>query len=463
MNVTVRVRLLFFIVLASTAVLAIAGTAVAAVPGAHRWADAPARGNGWDYATAVAVNAAGCPIVAGQQVSNPGGSGDIVCRSYLPDGTLRWQATWDGGGDDSVAGVVVDKTNNCAYVAGTCASADGDSDFVILKVSDADGEGFASGDILWAKTYDAPASRNDAADGIARDSYGNIYLVGSSQRSDGSWDLLLLKYDANGELVWTKRHDNGGARRDVGRAIVAYGSNVFVAGTSARPGHGDDTVLIRYTLGGSRTWVRYYDGPRHRSELVSDLAANSNSIYLCGAGASSSSANADAMLVRYGYDGTLRWVRYGAGSGADQDEWRDVAVDNKSRVHVTGYMIRRSTEFDMVTRLYDSSGSRLWERVYATAGTDMASALAVDSSRCTYVCGKRASGNIVVVKYGTSGATLWSTTYPNPSQYPGEAEAGSDWPEGIALGGENAYVVGGQTVDQGGKDAGGFLTLAIWR
>ncbi len=456
--ITAAAALLFF----PSAALAVAG-----IPGQHRWADTvPRSGDSirWDKAVAVATNAAGDAIVVGDVAVTGRRDQDIRYRSYSPDGTLRWDATWDGaGGNDRVAGVVVDKARNCVYVAGTTESADGDSDYVLLKLRDSAEGSSPAGEVLWERTFNAAVGGDEEAQAVTRDKYGNVYITGMSQRSDRSRDLHLVKYRPDGTLAWARRHNNGGTRWDIGRAIAVRGDRLFVAGQSERPGvRNGDVVLLRYSLGGSKKWVRYY-GYGSGSEVVKAMALTSSSVYVCGSGRD---AFSDAMLLKYGHDGSRKWVRWTAGSARGNDRWSDVAVDNKARVHVTGACVRKGSRGDIVTRLYSPSGTRLWQRILKTGRADNGLALAVDSARRTYVCGYRtlnSDEDAIVIKYGTGGATLWKTTYPDPARYPGEMDTGGDWAYDVAVAGENVYAVGRQEIDHGGSVEAGFMSLAIWR
>jgi|GEM_PF-852885 len=438
-------------------------------PGDHRWSDPVPSGRGDDEAVAVVTDAAGNAIVVGDVVSS-NGDYDIGYRSYLPDGTPRWgsvPATWDGsGGADWTAGAVADGPRDCVYVAGTTESADGDTDVVILKLLNETDGGRPGGTVVWARTFDAAPGGDEEATAIARDKYGNVYVTGYSQRRDGSYDLLVLKYGRDGRRRFAKRLNNGGVRYDAGHAIAVRGSSLFVAGVSERPRRRLDIVLLRYSLGGSRKWVRYYDDSRHRSESVAAIALTSSAVYLCGSGKFTDSRPGDALLLKYGYDGRRKWVRYTAGNGGGDDIWTDVAVDRKAQVHVTGACVRRGSEEDIVTRLYSSSGRRLWQRILQTAGSDVGTALAVDSSRRTYVCGWSTPGedsDAILVKYGTGGATLWETTYPDAGTYLGENDDGVDWANDVAVFGDNVYLAGGHDVEHGEGLVSDFFSLAVWR
>ena len=69
----------------------------------------------------------------------------------------------------------------------------------------------------------------------------------------------------------------------------------------------------------------------------------------------------------------------------------------------------------------------------------------------------------VIIKYGSGGTTLWRATHPDAAHYPGETDVGIDQVFDVAVGGDNVYAVGKQTVDRGGTTDTDFLTLAIWR
>ncbi len=82
---------------------------------------------------------------------------------------------------------------------------------------------------------------------------------------------------------------------------------------------------------------------------------------------------------------------------------------------------------------------------------------------CGVLAGLEGDTDIVVLKYGADGATLWQTTYPDALGYPGEVDEGFDWASDIALAPGFVYVVGQQSVDHGGGAESDFLTLAIQR
>jgi len=445
-----------------------------AFPGQHLWHDWVYTSGVYEDEEAVAVTIApgGYPVIVGTAVTSAGGDRDIRFRSYEAGTSFdRWKGQavpWDGaGGDDTAAGVVVDK-NGDVYVAGTTATAGGSSDIVVLKVLGADTGALFGGTVLWPYQYNAKANRLDEAEAIARDAGGNVYVTGGSQRADGSWDMVTIKIRPNGTRAWVKRHNNGGTRFDRGLAIAVRGNNVYVAGISRRTGHADDVVLIKYGTGGARKWVRYYDDSLHRSEGVSGIACTSSAVYVCGAGKFTSVKPGQAMLLKYDSYGKRRWVRFAGTAGGD-DAWADVVVDNKARAHVVGTFFHAATADDISTRVYSPGGKRLWYAFFTSAGSrvDTGAALAVDSSRRTYVCGRieNAGGDadMVVLSYPAAGGSVtWYSRYPDPA-YVGETNWGDDWANDMALVGGAAYVVGASTVEHVGTTTLDFQTVKIER
>lgn len=466
----------------SMALTVAAAVAVAVtVPGHHLWRDWVFTSDVFEdeEAVAVAVAPGGYPVVVGTSVGAPGGDTDIRYVSYEATTPVwRWNAvplTWDGpaGGDDRPAGVVTDAGGD-AYVAGTTTVVGGTTDIVVLKLLGADPTGPLSGDLLWARQFDGAAGANDEAQAIAADSSGNIYVTGGSENARGDSDVVTVKYRPDGTRAWVRRLDSPSKLADRGLAIAVRGASVYVAGVSRRSGRADDIVLARYTTAGSRTWVRYYDDPQHRSDTVAGIACSGTSVYLCGAGKVGATAPGDALLLKYDAKGARAWARFAGSKGGD-DAWGDVAVDGKGRVHVTGTFFRKATADDISTRVYRSNGSLQWGAYFSSAGSraDTGRALAVDASRRTYVCGSIAGaagdGDMAALCYGPTGARAWFSRCPDPAAYLTEVNWGDDRANDIALVAGAAYIAGASTVYHplSGGGYGGttldFITLKLER
>jgi hypothetical protein len=457
--------------LAVCAALSILAPAVAgAYPGQHLWSDTVHTSAVLedDSAAALTIGQGGHPIVAGSAITAAGGAPDIRYVSYQgPTSIWRWTTvplTWGAGGADTACGVV--QAGGADYVAGTAQAAS--ADYVVLRLDD------TGGSLLWTTYYDGSGGA-DEAEAVAADAAGNVYVTGGSVGGAGTMDVATVKVRPDGSIAWARRFDSPERQLDRGLAISVQGQSVYVAGISHRPGHADDLVLIKYSLGGGRQWVRYYDDPLHRSESVGAIAADAAGVYVCGSGKATAKAPGDALLVKYSPAGGLQWAAW-AGGPAGDDSWNDVAVGAHGRLHVTGSFFSRATAGDIATSVYTPTGAMKWRRTFSSSGRrpDGGTALAVDASGRTYVAGsvENSFGNsdVAVLAYSAADTTtLWWSRYPDPLGYPAESDRGDDRAADIALAGGAVYVAGAATMHDplAAGEAGGlsldFLTLKLER
>ena len=180
------------------------------------------------------------------------GSGErhIGVFKYAADGRLLWRREYQSAPEqrDVPQALFIDPAANL-YVAGS-ADAAGQSRVLILKYD-------ASGNLLWDRQYDRTtnntAPRYTAAYAITGDAEGNVYVAGSS----GAYNLqdnryLTLKYDGVGNHLWTREHESSGAPYDQPLAIkIDLSGNVVISG---KP------FTIKYSAAGEPIWVSRSEG-----------------------------------------------------------------------------------------------------------------------------------------------------------------------------------------------------------
>lgn len=99
----------------------------------------------------------------------------------------------------------------------------------------------------WVARYNRTTRRNDSAGASAIDAAGNVHAAGRSNYYGGDSDLITLKYDPRGNLLWAAGYNGTGGGADTASALAVDGSgNVSVAGASVGQGPGADFVTIRY-------------------------------------------------------------------------------------------------------------------------------------------------------------------------------------------------------------------------
>ncbi|KAF0217382.1 MAG: fibronectin type III domain-containing [Geobacteraceae bacterium] len=178
------------------------------------------------------------------------------------------------------------------------------------------------------------------------------------------------------------------------------------------------------------------DGEQYAKATAVDADGN-----IVVAGYTNPGGGNDYQVAKFKADGTgLAWppVTYGA---AGTDVATAVAVDSARNIIVAGYAWN-GTNYDIHTVKYDgATGAVMWEHTYdAASGNDWPTAIAVDGSGDIYVAGYAANGtrndDFLIIKYLSGGAVpAWvelydDTAYPNNNNRINAITAGVD---GIAV------------------------------
>ena len=107
-----------------------------------------------------------------------------------------------------------------------------------------------SGNVLWQTYYPNPVSGGLGAGGrgLALDNANNIYVTGFASNNASANDIVTIAYDPNGNQLWLQRYDGPAHGDDVGNAIaVDNAGNVYVAGYETETNGSAEMVLIKYS------------------------------------------------------------------------------------------------------------------------------------------------------------------------------------------------------------------------
>ncbi|KFE62371.1 hypothetical protein DB31_4081 [Hyalangium minutum] len=259
-----------------------------------------------DYATGVATYSVTSPhsiyvggYSAGSMDGNPkvGSAFDGVLMKLDEYGNQQWvrQLNSTNNASDQIFAVATDKLGNVYAAGNTIGTLSGQTpqglaDMFLAKYN-------PSGVLQWVRQVGT--AKNDYARGVAADSEGNIYLAGHSFGSLGgpnqnpsllTSDMVLIKYDTNGNLVWkrqmgtttsesvsgvaTSRQLNGAiAIYVVGYTSAAYDGQSHSGGT--------DIFMTQFDKLGNKLWSRQKGtaGNDYPNGLASDGGAN---LYVAG-------------------------------------------------------------------------------------------------------------------------------------------------------------------------------------
>jgi hypothetical protein len=314
----------------------------------------------------------------------------------------------------------------------------------------------ASLPVVWTDAY--ATSANDGFMSMATGPDGAVYAAGFTQASaDGTnGQVLLAKYvDAGVTMAreWVRTFAwPGAAGAAAAKVAVDAAGNVIVAGTVGVPsltGKGSDIVLLKYSSAGVLIWRQVYDGPAHRDDYVNGLALDVNGNALVVGASSGKGTGRDYVTISIDAGGSRAWVRRYAGPDTF-DEARDVAVDRKGAVYVTGWSNDKDGTRRARTICYSSAGARRWIAGDATRRSWSGAAAIVLTSapgaRGVIISGYQGTraGNeaLMFTKYAAaSGNVIWKRVLPSTAQ--------STEPHAAGIDGSGAPIAVGQTNETG--------------
>jgi hypothetical protein len=267
-----------------------------------------------------------------------------------------WAVRYDGmvSSWDTAADLALDSAGN-VYVTGTSAGVSTGDDIVTLKYD-------SLGNLIWERRYNGSGDGNDWAAVLTVDSAGNVHVAGSAWSSGTASDIITLKYDPDGNLLWDRYYNGPGDSNDSATALdVDVAGNVLVAGESGGDGTFNDFVTLKYDPDGNQLWARRYNGPGNGRDgataLVVDGAGN---VYVTGLSAGTDAVRQlDYATLKYGSDGDLAWVKRLAGPPSENDTPHAIVLDDWGNFYVTGELGGYfDAPGDFGTVKYDSGGNQ---------------------------------------------------------------------------------------------------------
>lgn len=320
----------------------------------------------------------------------------LFCSLPSSGQSINWVKTAGSVSDDNGEGIQVDAAGNL-YVLGhfsapsalfgtTTLSTSGTGTY-LTKYSN-------SGGFAWARKISDTNLRDGSS--LKTDAAGNSYLTttftgsvtlgGRTLTSNGAADILIAKYNNNGDVVWATKA--GGSAADKGNSIaIDAAGNSYLAGSFQGAATFGSTVL-------------------------------------------SSQGSLDAFVAKLNPDGSFAWAQQAGGTGAD--EGTGAVVDASGNVYITGNFagtlalgstrLASSGGQDIFLAAYSNSGSLTWAQKAGGAGADKVTSLALDAGNNLYLGGNyngtaqfgtqslsSAGGqDIFLAKYSNTGTSLWA-------------------------------------------------------
>ena len=348
-----------------------------------------------------------------------------VTLKYSPNGVLIWKQSldWTLHKEDVPFSITLDNQNN-VFVAGYVWAPPlpyQNFDIAIAKYNG------ITGDLIWTNSYNCYEFFPEWGYSVTADDSGNAYVSGYSKlQSNPSQNVIVtIKYDSSGNQIWIREF----LRATAEYAIPMYSeidkeNNTVICGNY---NGNTDFVTLKYNPQGDLLWSNYFNGVGNNLDFCNAMIIDdSMNVYLTGRSQNGTTFH-DVLIIKYKPNGDTAWIRYYDDGIGELDEAFSITLDENANIYLTGRTFNFITGSDFLTMKYNSTGELLWRKIYSLPMTNIAYGIGLDQYNNVYIAGFRDSSffsAIVCIKYSQltkietiNNLSLGSyslTNYPNP-------------------------------------------------
>ena len=353
------------------------------------------------------------------------------------DATQYWAKTYGGNNQDHA--FFIQQTTDEGYIVTgyTDSFGAGRFDIWILKLN-------TYGNVIWEKTYGR--TYNDYARCIQQTSDGGYIVAGYTSNSiSENFDLLVLKLDSSGNLLWHKVY--GGTGSDTSRSIQQTSDGGYILAAYSNS-FGDETTnlwILKLNQDGTVLWEKTYSASS--SDIVRSIQQTSDGGYIVAGRTQVSADNTDAWVLKLDSIGEISWQKTYGGNSSD-------GATSIQQTSEGGYILAGWTSSfalpssDIWVLKLDSGGDISWQKTYWGDGEDYPVSIQQTSDGGFVVGGWTTSfdsegRNCWIVKLDTNGTLSWHTLYGG--NLLDEAHFAQETSDG-------SYILAGDTVTIGTGD-----------
>lgn len=369
--------------------------------------------SGNDFCYDIEADNSGNIIATGLAFMNSGRK--IVTIKYNPLGTIEWIAEYNPAPINESTEQVKLTIDNSGNVLVTAPSAGNGDDIIVLKYNN-------NGNLLWDKRYSSPGNFADEPRSITTDNSGNVYVCGRVWMGTNGDDFVTLKYSPTGDLLWSKTYNGTGNNNDQANSIIADNSgNVFVTGQSFGVGTNRDFLTIKYSSSGDSLWTKRYSGTSNRDDIPTVIKILNGDPVVTGYSYNIMTRN-DFTTIRYNsQNGNELWTAKYNGPTDSTERAYSMHIDNSGNIFIAGDGFRSTANnLDMLVVKYNSSGVQQWFAYYnhPTLWIDRAFVVKTDDFGKVYLGGYSWVTNreydYNIVCFEPDGTFFWNITYNGP-------------------------------------------------
>lgn len=255
------------------------------------WTDIQA-GNGLDNeASGITLDPSGTTVFITGSTTDATNGTDVITYAINTGGTLAWgPKITNGSANGNDAGSAIISLGTDVVITGVIDNTTTGNDFTTIRY---DG---STGTIVWKKDYDF-ANTNDGATALARDSAGNVGVVGKVINGT-TYEYHTLLYTSFGfqYAVNVETTGLGGTWTDPKICNDTIAHHWYVSGEALRSTK--DIFVYQITPTGNTSWRQTIDGQNNDIDGATSIGVNGVGVVYVGALSKNSFANYDYTTIK---------------------------------------------------------------------------------------------------------------------------------------------------------------------
>lgn len=352
---------------------------------------------------------------------------DVLIKRYDKTGKLLWQTKWGGNGREIFKSMLRVENNN--FIAVGCSNStdiegldihnknSSYCDAIIVKYNQ-------NGELIWEKSIGGQL--DDELISAIHTNDGGYVVAGTSSSNDidglinyGSKDVIILKYDSNGTLLWKKTW--GSTLTDNFQNIILTKDNYIILVVNG-------TTLVKYNQDGDIMWQK--ELTEDSENVYSSISITpENDIIAAGRfrnidGIENRDNSSDAIIIKYDQKGNVLWYKTWGGNNYENihsmsltKEGDIIVVGNYNSSDIDG-MPKESEQGAMILK-YNKNGELLWQKSYNHSSIQQFDSVKITQNEDIIIGGSFSTiydeypenDQIIIIKYNKDGNIVWEKEY----------------------------------------------------
>lgn len=370
-------------------------------------------GNGDEYGNSVIQTTDGGYALVGETDSYGAGYSDFYMVKLNSNRTLQWTKTIGGSDNDYYYKVVQTTDGGYAALGITYSFGAGSWDFNILKLN-------ASGSLQWDKTIGGSGD-DESLDFVQTTDGGYAIVGGSNTFGAGGFDAYIVRLNSAWNLQWRKAI--GGSGFDVVGSIVQTSDGGYAAAgwTNSFGAGGYDMYIVKLDAGGNLQWSKTVGGTDF-DYAYSIIQTSDGGFAVAGKTVSYGAGGYDVYVVKLSSSGALQWTRTVGGTGDDGASVRNPLIQTTDGGYAVCGSTESfgAGATDMYIVKLNSSGNLQWSETVGGPYVDVANSILQTTDGGFDIIGRTGSfgagGNdMYFVKLDANGNACSNSTSPQSS------------------------------------------------